>query len=79
MEAKLHSDVATEVTWDTGRDQIARVIDVGRELAGQDDLVFLLVTDRYRHEPPKHYEKLMARYRSDQSFVLPADRLGWLT
>ena len=79
VEAKLYSDVATDVTWDTGRDQIARVVDAGRELAGQDDSCFLLITDRQCHEPPKHYEQLMAHYRSSQSFALPANRLGWLS
>ncbi|TEU14167.1 MAG: hypothetical protein E3J21_16710 [Anaerolineales bacterium] len=81
VETKLYSDVATEVRWDKERDQIARVVDVGREVARQedDDFCFLLITDRRRHEPPKQYEQLMAHYRSDQSLVLPADRLGWVT
>jgi hypothetical protein len=79
VEAKLYSDVATEVTWDTGRDQIARVVDAGRKLAGQDDLAFLLVTDCRQHEPPKRYEQLMMHYRPGHALSLPASRLGWLT
>lgn len=79
VETKLYSDVATEVWWDKGRDQIARVVDVGMEMAGADDFCFLLVTDRRRHEPPKRYEQLIAHYKSGQSLGLPMDRLGWLT
>ena len=52
VEAKLYSDVSTSITWDRERDQIARVIDVGRALAGEDEFAFLLVTDRRQHEPP---------------------------
>jgi hypothetical protein len=79
VEAKLYSDIATEVYWDKERDQIARVVDAGRELAGQDDFCFLLITDRRRHQPPKLYEQLMAQYRSSPPFNLPPNRLGWLT
>jgi hypothetical protein len=79
VEAKLFSDVAKEVRWDKERDQIARVVDAGRELAGEGDFVFLLATDRRRHTPPKRYERLMAEYRETESLGLPANRLGWLT
>jgi hypothetical protein len=79
VEAKLYSDVATEVHWDKERDQIARVIDAGLELARQDDFCFLLVTDQRRHQPPKLYERLMAQYRSSPPLDLPPNRLGWLT
>jgi hypothetical protein len=79
VEAKLYSDVAAEITWDRERDQIARVVDAGRELAGPDDFCFLLVTDQHHHDPPKLYEHLMADYRASGSLGLPADRLGWLT
>jgi hypothetical protein len=79
VEAKLYSDVAADVTWDKERDQIARVVDAGRELAGQNDFCFLLITNRRRHQPPKLYEQLMAQYRSSPPFDLPPNRLGWLT
>ena len=79
MEAKLYSDVAADVTWDKERDQIARVVDAGRELAGPDDFCFWLITDRRHHDPPKLYEHLMADYRASGSLGLPPDRLGWLT
>lgn len=79
VEAKLYSDVATEVRWDTERDQIRRVIDVGLELAGVKDFAFLLVTDVRQHEPPKKYERLMAHSRSSPPCDLPTNRLGWLT
>jgi hypothetical protein len=79
VEAKLYSDIAATVTWARERDQIARVIDAGRELAGSDDFCFLLITDRYHHDPPKVYGQLMADYRASGSLGLPADRLGWLT
>lgn len=79
VEAKLYSDIVIEVTWDTGRDQIARVVNVGRELAERDDFCFLLITDQRRHEPPKRYEGLMAHYQSSQALDLPPNRLGWLT
>lgn len=79
VEAKLYSDVAAEVTWDRERDQIARVVDAGRELAGPDDFCFLLVTDRHHHDPPMLYEHLMADYQAGGSLGLPVDRLGWLT
>lgn len=79
VEAKLYSDVAAEVTWDKERDQIARVVDAGRELAGSDDFCFLLVTDRHHHDPPLLYEHLMADYRASGSLGLVANRLGWLT
>jgi hypothetical protein len=81
VEAKLYSDAAADVTWDKERDQIARVIEVGREVARQedDDFCFLLITDRRCHEPPRHYEQLMEQYRSGQSLDLPANRLAWLT
>ena len=79
VEAKLYSDIATGVTWDTGRDQIARVIDVGLELAGEDGFVFLLVTDWRQHDPPKAYEHLMEHYRTNPPSGLSASRLGWLT
>jgi hypothetical protein len=79
MEAKLYSDIAVQVTWDKERDQIARVVDAGRELAGPDDFCFLLITDRHHHDPPMLYEHLMADYRASGSLGLPANRLGWLT
>jgi len=79
VEAKLYSDVATYVRWDTGRDQIARVVDAGLELAGGRDFAFLLITDRRRHAPPKEYERLMKEYRAGGVSSLPPDRLGWLT
>ncbi len=81
VEAKLYSDVATEITWDTGRDQIARVVDVGLEVARQEsrEFCFLLVSDRRQHDPPKEYERLMTAYRASPPDGLSADHLGWLT
>jgi hypothetical protein len=79
VEAKLYSDIAVQVTWDTERDQIARVVNAERELAGRDDFCFLLITDRHHHDPPKLYEHLIADYRASGSLDLPANRLGWLT
>jgi hypothetical protein len=79
VEAKLYSDVAAEITWDKERDQIARVVDAGRELAGLDSFCFLLITDRHHHDPPMLYEHLIADYRASGSLDLPANRLGWLT
>ena len=79
VEAKLYSDVTTYVRWDTGRDQIARVVDAGLELAGGRDFAFLLVTDRRRHAQLKKYECLMNEYRAGGLSSLPPDALGWLT
>ena len=79
VEAKLYSDVAAYVRWDTGRDQIARVVDAGLELAGGRDFAFLLITDRRRHTPPKAYEHLMKEYRAAGLSSLLPNGLGWLT
>jgi len=81
VEAKLYSDLSTDVTWDTGRDQISRVVDVGIEVARQEsrEFCFLLVSDRRQHDPPKEYERLMTEYRASPPAGLSADHLGWLT
>lgn len=79
VEAKLYCDVSTGIRWDRGRDQIARVIDAGLGLAGEDGFVFLLVTDWRQHDPPKEYEHLMEYYRTNPPSGLSADRLRWLT
>lgn len=79
MEAKLYCDVSRGIRWDRERDQIARVIDAGLELAGDNVFAFLLVTDRRQHDRPKQYERLIAYYRSNPPRDLPANRLGWLT
>lgn len=79
VEAKYHSPLEVGSTWDTGRDQIARVVDAGLALAQENqDFVFLLVTDARVHRPPKNYESLMQQYRSDSSFPIAGDHLGWL-
>jgi len=80
VEAKYHSKLEVGSTWDTGRDQIARVGDAGLAMARKDeDVAFLLVTDARVHRPPKNYESLMKQYRSDSSFPIARDHLGWLT
>jgi hypothetical protein len=80
LEAKLFSDVSSDVRWDSGREQITRVIDAGRELTTEgDELAFLLVTDRRRHDPPKRYEALMAEYMIHGACGLSPDKVGWLT
>jgi len=79
VEAKLYCDVATYVRWDTGRDQIARVVDAGLEMAGDGEFAFLLITDRRRHTPPKEYERLLKEYRASGLYSLAPDGLGWLT
>ena len=81
VEAKLYSDVSTKITWDAGRDQISRVVDVGLEVARQEsrEFCFLLISDRRQHDPPKHYERLMPECRANPPAGLSADHLGWLT
>lgn len=79
VEAKLYSDISANTTWDTGRNQIDRVIDTGSELAKDRQLYFLLITDHYEHHPPKEYEDLLPRYRTSSDFRNLRGRIGWLT
>ena len=63
-------DIFTEETWDRERDEISKVIDLGLELTqGRKILYVLLVSDRESHDPPKAYDELLPRYRSEMGFL----------
>jgi hypothetical protein len=72
IEAKYKSDIDDHIRWDTGRDQIGRVMDVGLALAQQEGrtFYFILITDARQHELPMCYERLMPRYQFDPAFLV---------
>jgi len=81
VEAKFGSDIQTARDWDKERDQIARTVDAGLELATSEgrDFAFLLVTDAKHHLKPLKYEALMSHYLGTESLPIASDRLGWTT
>ena len=65
VEAKLHSDVSPNTTYDPERNQIVRNIDCVIEQAGDRAAFFwMLVRDR---SPERLYSQLVEQYRSDPS------------